>query len=206
MSGIAPRPADRHAAVVLTLYDNAGSTNAIKVRFLLDELGLDYEKVDVPLADKPAWYAELHPFNLLPALVDGDLTVTESNTALRYLAAREGRDDLYPADPVRRARIDMLLDSLSLEVRPALWAAEEPEVYGLPSDTDWRPGLDRALTGYERLLAEDGYAVGGFSIADVAIAGRMQYIGQLPIDLGRYPRLQRVLELTFARPAYRAAV
>jgi len=191
---------------VLTLYDNRGSTNAIKVRFLLAELGLDYETIDVPLDDKPAWYCDLHPFNLLPTLVDGDLTITESNTALRYLAAREGRDDLYPADPVGRARVDMLLDSLSLEVRPALWAAEEPVVYGLPSDVDWRPALDRALTGYERLLADDGYAVGDFSIADCAIAGRMQYIGQLPIDLGRFPRLDRVLQLTFARPAYRAAV
>jgi glutathione S-transferase len=191
---------------VLTLYDNRGSTNAIKVRFLLAELGLDYERIDVPLAGKPAWYGEIHPFNLLPALVDGDLTVTESNTALRYLADREGRDDLYPRDPERRARVDMLLDSLSLELRPALWAAEEPVVYGLPSDVDWRPGLDTALTGYERLLADDGYAVGDFSIADCAIAGRMHYIGRLPIDLGRYPHLDRVLELTFARPAYQAAV
>jgi glutathione S-transferase len=191
---------------VLTLYDNRGSTNAIKVRFLLAELGLDYERIDVPLDDKPAWYADVHPFNLLPALVDGDLTVTESNTALRYLAAREGRDDLYPSDAVRRARVDMLLDSLSLEVRPALWAAEEPVVYGLPSDVDWGPALDRALTGYERLIADEGYAAGEFSIADCAIAGRMQYIDQLPIDLGRYPRLSRVLRLTFARPAYRAAV
>jgi glutathione S-transferase len=191
---------------VLTLYDNRGSTNAIKVRFLLAELGLDFERIDVPLADKPAWYGAIHPFNLLPTLVDGELKVTESNTALRYLADREGRADLYPREPARRARVDMLLDSLSLEVRPALWAAEEPVVYGLESDVDWGPALDRSLTGYERLLAEDGYALGDFSIADCAIAGRMQYIGQLPIDLGRYPRLQRTLELTFARPAYQAAV
>ena len=191
---------------MLTLYDNRGSTNAIKLRFLLAELGLDYERIDVPLYDKPAWYGDVHPFNLLPALVDGDLTVTESNTALRYLAAREGRDDLYPSDAVRRARVDMLLDSLSLEVRPALWAAEEPVLYGRPSDVDWGPALDRALTGYERLIADEGYAAGEFSIADCAIAGRMQYLDRLPIDLGRYPRLHRVLELTFARPAYQAAV
>ena len=191
---------------MLTLYDSHDSSNAIKVRFLLAELGLDYVAVEVPLYPKPAWYAELHPFNLIPTLVDGDLTVTESNTALRYLADREGRDDLYPREAARRARIDMLLDSLSLEVRPALWAAEEPVVYGLPSDVDWRPALDQALTGYERLIAGDGYAAGDFSIADCAIGGRMQYIGQLPIELGRYPRLARVLALTFARPGYQAAV
>jgi glutathione S-transferase len=191
---------------VLTLYDSRASTNAIKVRFLLAELGLEYETIDVPLYPKPAWYADVHPFNLVPTLVDGDLRVTESNTALRYLAAREGRDDLYPRDPVRRARIDMLLDSLSLQVRPALWAAEEPILYGRPTYLDWRPDLDAALGGFEWLLADDGYATGAFSIADCAIAGRMQDIRKLPVDLTRFPRLDRVLELTMARPTFQASV
>jgi glutathione S-transferase len=191
---------------VLTLYDSHASTNAIKIRFLLAELGLDYESVEVPLYPKPDWYDGIHPFDLVPTLIDGEFKVTESNTALRYLADREGRDDLYPRDPVRRARIDQLLDSLSLQVRPALWAAEEPVIYGRPSDVDWRPGLNAALGGFEQLLADDGYAIGEFSIADCAIGGRMQEVPKLPIDLGRFPRLDRVLQLTMARPAYRAAV
>lgn len=191
---------------MLTLYDNAGSTNALKVRFLLAELGLDHELVDVPLnGAKPAWYADLHPFGLIPTLVDGDVVVTESNAALRYLAGREGRDDLYPADPARRARIDVLLDSLSLQVRPALWAAEEPVLYGVPEAGDWRPELHAALDGYERLLAPEGYAVGEFSIADCAIAGRMLYLEQLPVDRSRWPRLTRAVGLAMARPAFAAA-
>lgn len=76
----------------MRLYDNAGSTNAIKVRILLEELGLPCERIEVPLdAPKPAGYAELHPFGLIPTLVDGDVVVTESNVALRYLAEREAR-------------------------------------------------------------------------------------------------------------------
>jgi glutathione S-transferase len=191
---------------VLTLYDSRVSTNAIKVRFLLAELGLEYEAIEVPLYPKPAWYADIHPFDLIPTLIDGDFKVTESNTALRYLADREGRDDLYPREAERRARIDMLLDSLSLQVRPALWAAEEPELYGRPHSLDWRPDLDAALGGFEWLLADDGYATGDFSIADCAIAGRMQDIRKLPVDLTRVPRLDRVLELTMARPAYQASI
>jgi glutathione S-transferase len=203
---LAVREPIRQAGRVLKLYDNASSTNALKVRFLLAELGLEYEKVDVDLDPKPAWYAEVHPFGLVPALVDGDLVLTESNTALRYLAGREGRDDLYPADPARRARIDLLLDSLSLEVRPALWAAEEPVLYGTPEPDDWRTPLAAALAGYERLVADDGYAAGAFSIADCAIAGRMWHLHELPIELGAYPKLTRALALATARPAYAAAV
>jgi glutathione S-transferase len=40
--------------VPLVLYDNAGSTNALKVRFLLEELGLAWTTVDVPIeGDRP---------------------------------------------------------------------------------------------------------------------------------------------------------
>jgi glutathione S-transferase len=193
-------------ASVLKLYDNAESTNALKVRFLLAELRLEYEKVDVPLDAKPVWYGDVHPFSLVPTLVDGDLVVTESNTALRYLADRESRTDLYPRDPARRARVDTLMDSLSLQVRPALWAAEEPIQYGTPEPDDWRTPLHEALAGFERLIADDGYAAGDFSIADCAIAGRMWHLHELPIDLAPYPRLTRALALASARPAYAAAV
>ena len=109
----------------IVLYDNRESTNANKVRFLLAELGLDHEIREMPLRDKPDKYFEVHPFGLVPAVIDGDLVITESNVALRYLAEREGRSDLRGTTAAHRARIDGLLDTLSLELRPALWAAEE---------------------------------------------------------------------------------
>jgi glutathione S-transferase len=191
---------------MLTLHDNRGSTNALKVRFLLHELGLAAALVDVPLDEKPDSYLALHPFGLVPTLVDDDVVVTESNSALRYLAEREGRADLRGATPAERARIDCLLDSLSLEVRPALWGAEAGAIYGHPETPGWREALDRALDGYERMLAPDGHATGPFTIADCAIAGRMLHLPELPVDLARWPRLARVLRLATDRPAFRAAV
>ena len=109
----------------LTLYDNPDSTNALKVRILLAELAQEARSIAVPLeGERRAEYLDLHPFGLIPTLVDGDLVVTESNTALRYLAERAGRWDLRGSDPRERARVDVVLDSLSLEVRPHLWAVE----------------------------------------------------------------------------------
>ena len=35
---------------------------------------------------------------------DGEFELGESNAILRYLANREGRDDLYPVEPRERAR------------------------------------------------------------------------------------------------------
>ena len=192
----------------LTLYDNSASSNALKVRFLLRELELDVETLEIPLSDeRPGWYYDIHPFGLVPCLVDGDLAIPESNTALRYLAAREGRDDLYPAEPAARARADLIMDALSLQLRPALWEAEKVVVYGAPADADIATPLAEALTAWESLLDDGGWCAGGrFSIADCAAAGRLMHIDRLPVDLERLPRVAAMLGAARARPAYRAAL
>src|SRR5579863_7325332 len=111
--------------MALVLYDNAASSNAMKVRFLLAELGLDYERRHVPLArPRPDWYLERYPFGTVPFLEDGGLAVGESNAILRYLANRERRDDLYPAEPGARARVDWALDAWSTQFRGGFFPAE----------------------------------------------------------------------------------
>jgi glutathione S-transferase len=142
----------------------------------------------------------------VPALADGDLVLTESNTILRYLANREDRDDLYPREARARAKVDGLLDTLSLEVRPALWEAELATLYGRPSGVDWGALLNAALAGFERLLDTSGYACGAFTIADCAIAGRMYKLGSLPIDAAPFPRTLAVVRAATARPAFHRAL
>jgi len=94
----------------LVLYSNPASSNAMKVRFLLAELGLEYEREHVPLArPRPDWYVEIYPFGTIPFLRDGDFELGESNAILRYLADREGRADLYPREPRERNRLDPLV-------------------------------------------------------------------------------------------------
>ena len=194
--------------MALTLYDNVDSSNALKVRFLLAELGLDAELVDVPLdAVRPAWYLELHPFGTIPCLVDGELAITESNAILRYLSRREGRDDLYPADPALAARIDLLLDALSLQLRPLLWAVEEPIQHGgRRADPAAVRELEAGLVAWERLLAANGELLERFTIADIGIAGRLAKVHALPIAPDNIPLTSRVLERALERPAFARAL
>ena len=197
--------------MALTLYDNPESTNALKVRFALAEMGVRTTTVLVPLeGERPPEYRHVHPFALVPALVDGPLTLTESNTMLRYLAEREGRGDLRGADPVRRARVDGLLDTLSLELRPKLWALEEVDVYGLAVAPEERAArvaaLTEALVAFDSLLDATGpYALGALTVADFALAGRGLHLPQLGVAAATAPRLRRCLEAAWARPAWAAA-
>ena len=110
---------------MIILYDFPRSSNALKVRFLLEELGLTYRSEVIPQArPRPADYLALNPLGGVPALDDKGFLLTESNTMLRYLADREGRDDLYPPDLAGRARVDELLDRWSTSLRSALFRVE----------------------------------------------------------------------------------
>ena len=89
----------------------------------------------MPFADERAdWHVAVNPIGGIPALIDGDVVLAESNAILRYLAAREGRDDLLPADPRERAPVDWLLDTVGTTLRPICREVDGP-AYG------WRAHL-----------------------------------------------------------------
>ena len=113
--------------MALVLYDNPVSSNALKARFGLTEMGLAYERRTVPCDQpRPDWYLAVNPVGGIPTLDDDGFVVAESSAILRYLAAREGRDDLYPTSRDERAPIDVFLDRWSLTFRPAFFRYEAP--------------------------------------------------------------------------------
>ncbi len=195
----------------LVLYDNPSSSNGLKVRILLAELGTTPAVVTIPLdGERPASYLEVHPFGTVPCLVVGTLVIVESNTILRYLAQVAERDDLYPPDPARRARVDMLLDALSLSVRSELWAVEEVVLYGLDLPAEDLAERVACLSGtldrWERLVAtNDGY-LPDMTIADIAMAGRLVHLDELPLETNRWPVTLRRLGDVRGRDAYRVAI
>jgi glutathione S-transferase len=206
--------------VTLVLYDNAVSSNALKVRFLLAELGLEYERRHVSLAQpRPDWYLALNRFGRVPFLEDGELGFGESNAILRYLANRENRTDLYPADPAARARVDSALDAWSTQIRSGLFPAErvglmqrELEEGGSnPEDADQdelAAAIDEARPKFdlmEAFVADNGTVLGTFTIADCAFAPALWRWYRLPLSLDAWPKVALLRETVTQRPAFEAA-
>jgi glutathione S-transferase len=205
--------------VTLVLYDNPASSNAMKVRFLLAELGLEYERRLVPLAQpRPDWYLARYPFGTIPFLEDGELELGESNAMLRYLANREGRTDLDPADPAGRARVDWALDAWSTQLRGAFFPAERVGLMhqdmdrggGRAEDAD-QEALAAALDGVrpkldllERFVASNGTVLGTFTIADCAVAPVLWRWYRLPLDFAPWPKVERLRDTVTARRAFLA--
>lgn len=195
----------------MILFNNPISSNALKVRFLLAELDIPYEKREVPLErPRPDWYLALNPVGAIPALDDDGFFLTESNTILRYLADREGRADLYPPTPRERARVDEFLDRWSTGIRNAFYRVERNVLGfgGVPVDLDRATSEAAAITGtlvtLEGLIDGDT-VLGSLTIADFAIAPVLSRAGAMPLDLSPFPRISRLREALVSRPAFVAA-
>jgi glutathione S-transferase len=88
------------------------SGNVQKVLFLLEELKLPYEREDYGRQfnnTQTPDYLRLNPNAKVPTLVDGSLVIWESNTILRYLAAKT-KSALYPDDLGKRAQVEKWMD------------------------------------------------------------------------------------------------
>ena len=202
----------------LLLYDNPVSSNALKARFMLSELGVPYETRTVPFdLPRPAWYLAVNPVGGIPTLDDGGLVLAESHAILRYLAGREGRDDLYPTRPRERAAVDELLDRWALTFRPAFFRFEAPALGFVPgkgmgagpADLDALPAVAESIAPLLRtldaLVDPSGLALGRFTIADVAAAPVLYRTVHTGLDLRPYPNVERWREALVARPAFAAA-
>ncbi|RYG93003.1 glutathione S-transferase family protein [Loktanella sp. IMCC34160] len=85
------------------------SSSVQLVMWTIAELGLKYDREDYGhghASTRTGDYLKMNPMGRVPVLIDGDLCLFESAAILRYLAARYGSDEFWPADPARRAPLD----------------------------------------------------------------------------------------------------
>jgi len=97
------------------LWGRDTSSNVMKVIWLLEELNLPYDRIDVGgsfgKTDTPE-YRAMNPTGLVPTLQEDTFTLWESNAILRYVCEAHAPDHAFwPRDPKRRANIDRWMDA-----------------------------------------------------------------------------------------------
>jgi Glutathione S-transferase, N-terminal domain len=97
--------------VVMKLFEFS-PTRSIRVRWTLQELEIDFDAVTVNLLAgehrQPA-FLKINPAGKIPALVDGDMVLTESVAIALYLADKYPDKKLVPADLEQRAQLNRWL-------------------------------------------------------------------------------------------------
>jgi glutathione S-transferase len=173
---------------VLKVWGQPRSINVQKVLWALEELGLEYERLDVTDKLKTPAYLALNPNGLMPTLEDGDAALWESNAILRYLFARYGKAPLFPEDHVTRQRADAWNEWYNL----TFWSNVRPLLVQLvrtPEDKRDRAVIEgsqanvhAALKILESTLAKQPYVAGQhFSFGDLPLAAAAQRWFNLPL-------------------------
>ncbi len=107
----------------MKLYSYFRSSAAYRVRIALNLKGLAYETVPVHLLKDGGQqfsdsYRAVNPSQLVPALVEGDLSVGQSIAMLEYLEETHPQPPLLPADASGRARVRAIAQHIACDIHP----------------------------------------------------------------------------------------
>lgn len=187
------------------------SGNVQKVMFLLEELKLPYERVDVGRqfnnTQTPEYLAK-NPNAKVPTLEDGSVVIWESNTILRYLASK-AKSNLYPAELARRSQVERWMDwQLSALNNPYMAMFRESKLEPAKRSADFdtqRKDLGTQLSILDRAIGS-GYVAGAeFSIADICLAPIVTRCLKFGVELPELPNVKRWDAALNQREAFKKA-
>ena len=190
------------------------SPNPAKVALFLEEAALPYElkPVDTRKGEQhEAAFTAINPNAKTPALVDGDVTVFDSNAILLYLAEKTGK--FLPAnEPALRAQMYSWLMFVASGIGPYCgqavhfkYFAPEPKAYAVnrydfEAERHW--GIINAHLATREFMVGDTY-----TLVDMAVWGWARAIPRVlnATAWERLPHVKRLLDSINARPAAQRA-
>ena len=179
---------------MMTLYSGTTDPYSHRCRIVLFEKGMDFQVIDVDLANKPEDLAVINPYNQVPVLVERDLVLSEANIINEYIDERFPHPQLMPPDPVMRARARLFL-------------------YNFESGDDEKADKARTtirdnLTQLVPIFSKQNYLLGDdYSMLDVAVTPLLWRLGHYGIDLqNQAAPILKYAERLFSRPLYSDAM
>lgn len=184
-------------------------TRSIRARWTLQELGVDFEAIEVNLIagdhNRPE-FRKINPAGKVPALVDGDFVVTESVAIALYLAEKYPQKRLLPTDLRQRAEVDRWLLFTVTELEQPLWRIVRhtslyPEALRLPAEVDLAGREFKEMAAVlEGHMQGRQFVVGdGVTVADFVLAYTLDWGNEAKL-LGDCPKLISYMERMYARP------
>jgi glutathione S-transferase len=204
----------------MDFYYGTLSGNSARSALALAEAGVAYtpHPIGAPNGEnRLPPYLALNPMGKVPALVDGEVRLWESNAINWYVAEKHPAARLLPTTPAGRASVQRWLMFQTGHVTPAclpLFRKTNARVRAVwkTDATDeaveaGRRELGRYLPVLEQALAGRDWLEGEFSLADVAYAPHLAMIaaGDAGYDFAATPNVRAWLARIWARPAWKRA-
>jgi maleylacetoacetate isomerase len=199
----------------MKLYSFFNSSTSFRVRIALALKGLSYDYAGVNLRSGEQgkeMYRELSPAGIVPVLVDGDLTLTQSLAIIDYLDHRHPEPRLVPEDPVLRARVLEIAQTIACEIHPInnirvlKYLTGELGVNEENKSAWYKHWIDKGLGAVEGLLAKlqvGTYCVGDApTLADCCLVPQVANAMRMGCDLSKFTRVLSVYEHCMKQPAF----
>ena len=194
---------------MLRLYDSRMSGNAWKVRILLRQLGIPFERITLDLAlgatKEPAFRAKSR-FARVPVLeLEDGRTMVESAAIMLFLA--EGTP-LLPDDRYLRAEVTGWLFFEQADLLRALALPRFYHMRGIAGQitqqiADFQESGYFALAKLDDWLVGREWLVGGrYTIADIGLFGYVSMATEGGYDMKRFPSIGSWLTRVVARPGW----
>jgi glutathione S-transferase len=193
---------------VLRLYDSAESGNCYKVRLLLSQLGLPFEREAVDTGRRDGREAQLggkNPALRVPVLeLEDGRHLAESNAILWYLA--EGTP-YVPSDRFERASALQWMFFEQYDHEPYVAVMRHRTLHGrvdaFPDSDERRTRGEAALAAMNAYLDGRAFLVGeAYTIADIALFAYTHVAGDGGFELSRYPAVVEWIDRVETQPGY----
>ncbi|WP_417450979.1 glutathione S-transferase family protein [Kordiimonas sp.] len=181
-------------------------SRAITTHWMLLEADVVHEQIVVDLAngdtDTPD-YRAINPMGKIPALVDGDVVVTETAAICAYIADKFPEKGLAPAlGTAERGKYYRYLFVPGTTLEP-MFTVASLGIQDYPAKSAGFGDLKRCLATIEAMTPETDWVLGrGFTAADVVFGGILDMAVQFGWLKAPSKRVAAYVERIRSRPAY----
>ena len=190
---------------------HAPNTRSVRIVWLCEELGLDYELEMFKLGDpsmRDPEYLKINPMARVPSLADGDVTIFESGAILIYLAEKTGR--LLPHDVKGRMAVMQWLMFQMGGIGPMQGQAHVFYRYA-PEKIEYaikryQKETFRLYSVLDTQLEDNEFLAGELSIADMAAWPWVRGYLWAGFEIDELHNLRRWLDVLAERPAFQKGI
>jgi glutathione S-transferase len=200
---------------MIKVWGRRTASNVQKVMWCIDELGVAHEHIHIPFGrakEDPAYLA-MNPNGRVPTIAEDGFILWESNSCVRYIAARFGAGTLWPTDPRVRADAERWMDwQLTTLSDPSDTifiglVVKQPEQRDMAAIAAATKRLNELWRIVDKLLATRRFVAGDdLTIGDIPMGIAAHRWFTTPAECDRHPNVESWYGRLIDRPAFRKNV